>query len=150
MRIAFVVNRVDTEIDEYATTRLAKAAALMGHEVWYVGLGDLRIGDPDGEIGAHGRPGMARDDDTLTAFLDRMNDSTAERIRMDKLDAVFLRNDSIEDLQDRPWASSPGVRVRSAAGRHTESRWSTTRRCFGAQGQRCISTNSRRISGPDR
>jgi hypothetical protein len=29
MRIAFLVNRVETEVDEYATTRLAKAAALM-------------------------------------------------------------------------------------------------------------------------
>ena len=28
---------------------------------------------------------------------------------MDKLDAVFLRNDSIEDLQDRPWASGVGA-----------------------------------------
>ena len=81
MRIAFLVNRVETEIDEYATTRLAKAAALMGHEVWYVGLGDLRIGEPDGEIGAHARPGIARDDDTLTAFVDRMKESSAERIR---------------------------------------------------------------------
>ena len=108
MRMAFLVNRVETEIDEYATTRLAKAAALMGHEVWYVGLGDLRIGEPDGEIGAHARPGMARDDDTLTVFVDRMKESSAERIRLDKLDAVFLRNDSIEDLQDRPWASSLG------------------------------------------
>jgi glutathione synthase len=106
MRIAFLVNRVETEIDEYATTRLAKAAALMGHEVWYVGLGDLRIGEPDGEIGAHARPGIARGDDTLTAFVDRMKESSAERIRLDKLDAVFLRNDSIEDLQDRPWASA--------------------------------------------
>ena len=59
MRIAFLVNQVETEIDEYATTRLAKAAALMGHEVWYVGLGDLRIGEPDGEIGAHARPGAS-------------------------------------------------------------------------------------------
>ncbi len=108
MRIAFLVNRVETEIDEYATTRLAKAAALMGHEVFYVGLGDLRIGEPDGEIGAHARPGIARDDDTLTAFVDRVKESSAERIRLDKLDAVFLRNDSIEDLQDRPWASSLG------------------------------------------
>jgi glutathione synthase len=108
MRIAFVVNRVETEIDEYTTTRLAKAAALMGHEVWYVGLGDLRIREPDGEIGAHARPGIARDDDTLTAFVDRMKESSADRIRLDKLDAVFLRNDSIEDLQDRPWASSLG------------------------------------------
>ena len=109
MRIAFLVNRVETEVDEYATTRLAKAAALMGHEVWYIGLGDLRIGEPDGEIGAHARPGIARDDDTLTAFVDRMKESSAKRIRMDKLDAVFLRNDSIEDLQDRPWASSLGA-----------------------------------------
>jgi glutathione synthase len=109
MRIAFLVNQVDTEIDEYATTRLAKAAALMGHEVWYVGLGDLRIGEPDGQIGAHARRGIAQDDDTLTAFVDRVKDSTAERIRMDKLDAVFLRNDSIEDLQERPWASGVGA-----------------------------------------
>ncbi len=108
MRIVFLVNRVETEIDEYATTRLAKAAALMGHEVWYVGVGDVKIGEPDGEIGAHARPGIARGDDTLTAFVDRMKESSAERIRLDKLDAVFLRNDSIEDLQDRPWASSLG------------------------------------------
>jgi glutathione synthase len=106
MRMAFVVNQVETEVDEYATTRLAKAAALMGHEVWYIGLGDLRIGEPDGEIGAHARPGMAREDDTLTVFVDRVKESSPERIRLDKLDAVFLRNDSIEDLQDRPWASS--------------------------------------------
>src|SRR6476620_12552391 len=108
MRIAFLVNRAETEVDEYATTRLAKAAALMGHEVWYVGLGDVKIGEPDGEIGAHAHPGMARGDDTLTAFVDRMKESSAERIRLDKLDAVFLRNYSIEDLQERPWASSLG------------------------------------------
>jgi glutathione synthase len=109
MRIAFLVNRVETEVDEYATTRLAKAAAQMGHEVWYVGLGDLRIGEPDGEIGAHARPAMARQDDTLTVFVDRVKENSAERIRLDTLDAVFLRNDSIEDLQDRPWASSLGA-----------------------------------------
>ncbi len=109
MRIAFLVNRAETEIDEYATTRLAKAAALMGHEVWYVGMGDVRIGEPDGQIGAHARPGLAQDEDTLTTFVDRMKETSAKRIRMDKLDAVFLRNDSVEDLQDRPWASSLGA-----------------------------------------
>jgi glutathione synthase len=109
MRIAFVVNNVETEVDEYATTRLAKAAALMGHKVWYVGLGDLRIGGADGAIGAHARPGSARKSDTLTTFIDRVKDSPAERVRLDKLDAVFLRNDSIEDLQDRPWAAGLGA-----------------------------------------
>ena len=109
MRMAFLVNRVDTEIDEYATTRLAKTASLMGHEVWYVGLGDLRIGEPDGEIGAHAHPGVAREADTLTAYTDRVKESSTEHIRLDELDALFLRNDSVEDLQDRPWASSMGA-----------------------------------------
>ncbi|MGV0815257.1 hypothetical protein ABQF34_25145 [Mycolicibacterium boenickei] len=108
MRIAFLVNRAETEVDEYATTRLAKAAALMGHEVWYVGLGDVSIGEPDGQIGARARPGIARDEDTLTEFVDRMKESSPERICMDEFDAVFLRNDSVEDRQDRPWASSLG------------------------------------------
>jgi glutathione synthase len=107
--MAFLVNRVDTEIDEYATTRLAKTASLMGHEVWYVGLGDLRIGEPDGEIGAHAHPGVAREADTLTAYTDRVKESSTEHIRVDELDALFLRNDSVEDLQDRPWASSMGT-----------------------------------------
>jgi glutathione synthase len=109
MKMAFLVNNTETEIDEYATTRLAKAANLMGHEVWYVGVGDLRVGEPDGEIGAHARPGLVCEGDTLTAFTDRMKESAAQRIRLDTLDAVFLRNDSIEDLQDRPWASSLGA-----------------------------------------
>lgn len=109
MRIAFLVNSVETEVDEYATTRLAKAAALMGHEVWYVGLGDLRIGEPDGEIGAHAHRATAREGDTLTVFVDRVKESSVEHIRLDKVDAVFLRNDSVEDLQDRPWASSLGA-----------------------------------------
>lgn len=109
MKIAFLVNRVETEIDEYATTRLAKTAALMDHEVWYVALGDLRIGEPDGEIGAYARRVLAREDDTLTTFTDRVKESSTEHIRLDKLDAVFLRNDSIEDLQDRPWAASLGT-----------------------------------------
>jgi glutathione synthase len=109
MKMAFLVNRVETEVDEYTTTRLAKAAALMGHEVWYVGLEDLRIGEPDGEIGAHARAAPARKNDTLTAFVDRVKARSAERIRLDKLDAAFIRNDSVEDVHDRPWASSLGA-----------------------------------------
>ena len=44
MRVAFLVNDVATEIDEYTTTRLARAAAQGGHEVWYVGIGDAELG----------------------------------------------------------------------------------------------------------
>ena len=107
MRLAFVVNEVDTEIDEYTTTRLARAAARGGHETWYVGVGDLELGE--GPFAARARAATWESDDTLETFMERIKARDAERIVMDDLDAVFLRNESIDDLQERPWASPMGV-----------------------------------------
>ena len=39
----------------------------------------------------------------------RIKERDAERIVLDDLDALFLRNDSIEDQQERSWASPLGV-----------------------------------------
>ena len=50
MRLAFFVLDVATEVDEYTTTRLARAAAQGGHEVWYVGVGDVEHGESDGQL----------------------------------------------------------------------------------------------------
>jgi glutathione synthase len=105
MRVAFFVNDVSTEIDEYTTTRLAKAAAIQGHEAWYVGLGDISQ-KPDQRLAAVARAGLPKPDDTLTTFLERTQARDPERILLDDLDAVFLRNDSIEDLHERPWANN--------------------------------------------
>ena len=41
--------------------------------------------------------------------MERIKERDSERIVMDDLDALFLRNESIEDWQDRPWASPLGV-----------------------------------------
>jgi glutathione synthase len=109
MRLAFVVNEVDTEVDEYTTTRLARAAARGGHETWYVGVGDLELGSSEGPFAARARAAKWHSDDTLETFMERIKACDAERIIMDDLDAVFLRNESIDDLQERPWASPMGV-----------------------------------------
>jgi len=108
MRIAFVVNEVVTEIDEYTTTRLARAAAQLGHQTWYVGVGDVELGG-DGHVVARARAAELERDDTLERFMERVKEHDGKRIVMDDLDAVFLRNESLEDLQDRPWASPFGV-----------------------------------------
>ena len=89
MRLAFFVNDVATEVDEYTTTRLARAAAQCGHEVWYVGVGDVELGESDGQLVARAHAAEFEKDDTL--------------------DALFLRNESIDDLHERPWASPLGV-----------------------------------------
>jgi len=109
MRIAFFVNDVASEVDEYTTTRLARAAAQGGHEVWYVGVGDVEHGESDGQLVARAHAAEFDKDDTLESFMGRIKERTAERIVMDDLDALFLRNDSIEDQQERPWASPLGV-----------------------------------------
>jgi glutathione synthase len=109
VRLAFFVNDVATEIDEYTTTRLARAAAQRGHEVWYVGVEDVELGGSDGRLMARAHAAEFKANDTLEKFMKRVKDSDAERIVMDDLDALFLRNESIEDWQERPWASPLGV-----------------------------------------
>jgi len=109
MRLAFFVNDVATEIDEYTTTRLARAALRRGHEVWYVGVGDVELAESDCRLEAMARAAPFEPDDTLQTFMERVKQRDAERIVLDDLDALFLRNESIDDLQERPWASPLAV-----------------------------------------
>ena len=81
MRLAFFVNDVATEIDEYTTTRLARAAAQRGHEVWYVGVGDVELGESDGQLVARARAAEFDKDDTLASFMDA---NPAARCRPDR------------------------------------------------------------------
>ena len=109
MKLAFFVLDVATEIDEYTTTRLARAAARGGHEVWYVGVGDVDYGERDGQLSAGAHAAQFQKGDTLESFMERIKERDAERIVMDDLDALFLRNETVDDLQERPWASPLGV-----------------------------------------
>ena len=109
MRVAFLVNEVATEIDEYTTTRLARAAAQLGHDVWYVGVGDVELGESDAQLAARAHAAEFNEGDTLEGFMKRIKERDAGRIVLDDLDALFLRNESLEDLQARPWAISLGA-----------------------------------------
>ena len=109
MKLAFLVNDVATEVDEYTTTRLARAAVQGGHEVCYIGVGDVELGESDGQLVGRARAALLHGDDRLDSFMERIKVADAERIAMDELDALYLRNESIDDLQERPWASPLGV-----------------------------------------
>ncbi len=105
MRLAFVVNDVATEIDEYTTTRLARAACQAGHEVWYVGVADIELGESEGHLIARARRATFEAGDTLESFMDRTKEGATQRVVLDRLDALYLRTESVDDLQERPWAS---------------------------------------------
>ena len=122
MRLAFYVNDVATEVDEYTTTRLARAAVPCGHEVWYVGVEDVELGESDGQLVARARSAEYEKGDTLESFMERIKEREAERIVLDDLDAMFLRNESIDDQQDRPWATC-WVWSSARCSRLEASRW---------------------------
>jgi glutathione synthase len=110
MRIGFVVNDVKTEQAAYTTTRLAMAAVNLGHESWTMGVGDF-VYAPDGSIHAHARSVRGDSYDDLKVFLSELqgDQGRAERITVDDLDVLMLRNDPADDASERPWAQSMGI-----------------------------------------
>jgi len=110
IRIAFVVNDVMTEKAGYATMRLAKAARQMGHEAWVTGVGDLAY-DADERIRAWARTVPKRIYKSGESFLKDLHGKNAvqQRITLDDLDVVMLRNDPAEDAMARPWAANAGI-----------------------------------------
>lgn len=76
MRLAFLVRDVACEVDEYATTRLARAAAQGRHDVWYVGLGDVELGESDEQLVARARPAELEPGDTWRASSDGSRSAT--------------------------------------------------------------------------
>jgi glutathione synthase len=110
VKIAFVVNRVATEEAGYTTTRLALTASRRGHEVWLIGVEDFSH-EPSGSVTAHARSAPGKKYRSLEAYLDKVqgDDATVERIEIDDLDALVMRNDPSEDAAERPWAVTSGI-----------------------------------------
>ena len=114
MKIGFVVNDIDTEQAQYTTTRLALAATQMGHEAWYMGVGDFAY-EPDGSLSAQG-PHRRRQEYKSLERLPRRRPEAGGRAapRLDELDVVMLRNDPADDAVDRPVAQQRRGGLRSA------------------------------------
>lgn len=110
MRIGFLVNSVASEQSVYTTTRLAMAAVNMGHESWTLGVADF-VYAADGSIHAHACSPRGSSYDDLKTFLGEIQGDEAkrERICVDDLDVLLLRNDPSEDATERPWAQTTGI-----------------------------------------
>ena len=109
MRIGFVVNDVATEEKGYTTTRLAMTAINQGHEAWVMGVGDL-IYDTNDTVCAHARTVNRKSYKSTDTYLNELKGAKAkrERITIDDLDILMLRNDPSDDATKRPWAMSAG------------------------------------------
>jgi len=109
MKIGFVCNDCATEEAVYTTTRLGLEAHDRGHEVWLMGVGDLST-DPDDHVSAWARRAPNKSYRSEKNYLADIQGEKAqvERINVDDLDILMLRNDPAADLTTRPWAQSAG------------------------------------------
>lgn len=108
MRIAFTINDLATEHAGYTTTQLALRSLRLGHEIWYVEVGNFAMGPNDGLSACARRVGGegigSRED--LISILQNVRQ---EQLDLAGLDVLFLRNDPAADALNRPWAQLAGV-----------------------------------------
>ena len=108
MKLGLVCNDCATEEAGYTTTRLGLKALERGHEVWLMGVADF-ASDPDDTVRAWARAARETSYASTEEYLAAVQGESArvERITVDDLDVLFLRNDPAADLE-RPWAQSAG------------------------------------------
>jgi glutathione synthase len=118
MRIGFVLNDVLHEQLPSATIRLAMVATQMGHEVWLMGVSDFAY-DTDTYIHARARAVGPDGLDTPERYYQAICSEQAqqERITVDDLDILMLRNDPSADFA-RPWAQNAAIVFGRIAMRH--------------------------------
>jgi glutathione synthase len=108
MRIGFVVNQMLKEVAVYTTTGLALKASEMGHEVYYIGIGDLTY-TQDELMGAHARKVPNQVFNSNVDFLETMKKTEKRLITSKDLDILMLRNDPAVDFEKRSWAQNAGI-----------------------------------------
>ena len=110
MKIGFIVNDIKTEEPGYTTSRLAMAAINRGHEAWVIGAGRLRLRprrDHPGSSTAAPKKAYKSSETYLADLKGRK--AKQERITVDELDVLMLRNDPSADQGHRAWAQSSGI-----------------------------------------
>ncbi len=119
MKIGFIVNEVSTEKAGFTSVRLACEAINKGHEMFYFGLGDLAY-DSDESVRARARTFPAKKYSSNTSLFKDLQGGKGvnERITVDDLDVLMLRNVPSDDFLARPWAATSATEFGRLAMRH--------------------------------
>lgn len=117
MRIGFVLNDLLNETVPSSTLLMAMTAVNMGHEVWLTGVGDFAY---NGDELVHARArsvGGSFESPEAYYGLICSDEADAERITVEDLDVLMLRNDPAADYQCA-WAQHAAVVFGRAAMLH--------------------------------
>ncbi|WP_457597912.1 ATP-grasp domain-containing protein [Hydrogenimonas sp.] len=118
MKIGFIINDLLNEQLPSSTLQLALAATKMGHEVWLAGVGDF-VYNCDELVHAHARSVARGDFEDQKSYYAAIcsEEAIRERITVDDLDILMLRNDPAQDIQSS-WAQHAAIVFGRTAMRH--------------------------------
>lgn len=105
MKIAFVINDIETEKASYTTIFLALTAHKRGHTVYVFGVGDLGYSS-GGHMIAKARTAGDKTFKTNETYFKALVAAKPVSISSDELDVLYLRNDPSEDIDERNWAQN--------------------------------------------
>ena len=105
MKIAFIINDIETEKASYTTIFLAFTAHKRGHKIYVFGVGDLGYSS-DGHMVAQAKSVGDQMYKTNETFFKALQSSEPVRISSGDLDVLYLRNDPSEDINSRNWAQN--------------------------------------------
>jgi glutathione synthase len=108
--IAFFVNDMEREHENFTTTVLAHAAVQRGHRVCYVTPADFVL-HPDDCLSIHARFAAKKAPKTHSEFFAAMQKvgNRTETIEAADIDVLMLRSDPSLDAQSTPWAADIGI-----------------------------------------
>ena len=115
MRLIILINSLETEIPQYATTHIALTAVRRGHDVFYADVGAF-VYDEHGRLLVRVRP-CPVDMPNVKRFFEALLQAETQPIELGPGDVLFLRNNPADDTTQRTWAQTVGMSFGTAAKR---------------------------------
>ncbi|MDN3493587.1 glutathione synthetase [Winogradskyella bathintestinalis] len=105
MKIAFIINDHDTEKPNYTTPGLGYAAYKRGHDVYFIGVGELSYASK-GHLSVRCKTASEAKFNSQETYFKAVQKAEFTRISSEKLDVLFLRNNPADEIGTRSWAYS--------------------------------------------
>ena len=105
MKLAFIINDHDTEKPNYTTPGLGYAAYKRGHDVYYIGVGELAYASK-GHLSVRCKTISESKFNSQETYFKAVQKEKFTRISSEKLDVLFLRNNPADEIGVRDWAQN--------------------------------------------
>ncbi|SDB35226.1 glutathione synthase [Flavobacteriaceae bacterium MAR_2010_188] len=105
MKIAFIINDHKTEKPNYTTPGLGFAAYKKGHDVYFIGVGELSYASK-GHLSVRCKTVSGKNYNSQETYFKAVQKEEFSIITSQDLDVLFLRNNPSDEINERDWAQN--------------------------------------------